>query len=574
MKILKGTTVASGIVRGTVCLYSSENDNTIAHYEVAEADRGREVARLDAALERSREEMRRMVAVAETQFDKKAAEIFTAHLMILSDDGLRQKIVDLVTGRGINAEHAVSDVFEGYIKRYMAAEGHFQELTHDFVDTRDRVIAAFTGQAGGFKCDVGETKPVVVAATRLTPSMVLSIPKEHVLAFVANEGGYTSHATILARSFGVPVMFGIDVDHELDCGMDVVVDGLSGKVIVAPDNEKAAYYDKRMRALAERRGVCAGAHHLAAQTRAGQRIALKVNISTPTEIALLDGLPYDGIGLLRTEFLFMQRDRGPSENEQVKLYQSILAAAAPLPVTVRLLDIGSDKLPAFLKLPPMANADMELRGALAVETFPDLYLTQVKALLRANTSGNLRLLYPMASDHSDLATFRSILQQARQELKKTKTPFNDTGLKEGVMIETPGAVMMADELLAEVDFANIGSNDLLQYTLAAARGNPLAEKRYHILHPALVKLLAFAAAAGKRAGKEVCLCGEIASFEEYYRVLLQTGLEHFSVAVSRFSDVKCRLMHLHAAKGSRLLKEFYHTRSKDEADRYLAQFVE
>lgn len=574
MKILKGTTVASGLVRGTVCLYTSETDTAIAHYEVPVAARDGEIARLDAALERSREEMRRMVTVAQAQFDKKAAEIFTAHLMILSDEGLRRRIVEMIAERGINAEHAVSDVFDDYIKRYKSAEGHFQELTHDFVDTRDRIIGAFSDQKGGFKCEVGMSKPVVVAAERLTPSMVLSIPKEHALAFIAKEGGYTSHATILARSFGVPVMFGIDVEHELECGMDVVVDAVAGKLIVAPDDEKAAAYEKRMRALAERRGVCEAARHLSARTRAGRRITLKANISTPPEMALLEGLPYDGIGLLRTEFLFMQRDHAPSEDEQFKLYRGILAAAAPRPVTVRLLDIGSDKLPAFLKLPPSVNADMELRGALAVETFPDLYLTQVKALLRANTAGNLRLLYPMASDHSDLATFRSIVSQARQELKRSGSAFNTAGLKEGVMIETPGAVMMADELLAEVDFANIGSNDLLQYTLAAARGNPLAEKRYHIMHPALVKLLSVAAAAGKRSGKEVCLCGEIASFEEFYPVLLQAGLEHFSVAVSRFADIKCRLMHLQAARRSRLLDEFYHTRSKDDADRYLARYAD
>jgi phosphotransferase system enzyme I (PtsI) len=242
-------------------------------------------------------------------------------------------------------------------------------------------------------------------------------------------------------------------------------------------------------------------------------------------------------------------------------------------VTVRLLDISSDKLPLFLKIPENINTDMELRGAMAVETFSELYITQVKALLRANTLGNMKLLFPMVSDHSDLKTFRDSVLEAKERLKKEKVKLVHDNVKEGIMIETPAAVMLADELASKVDFINIGSNDLLSYTLAAQRGSMLAEKRYHILHPALVKMLEEISRAGKAAAKEVCLCGEVATFEEYYPVLLETGLDSFSVSVAKFPDIKCQLHHIKKTTGKAAINGFYKTESKEDADRYFAKYL-
>jgi phosphotransferase system enzyme I (PtsI) len=493
-------------------------------------------------------------------------------LMILGDEGLSRKIVELIETRAVNAEHAVSDAFEEHIRRYAALEGHFQELKHDFVDTRDRILHAFGQEAGHFKCDVGIRNAVIVAAKRLTPSMVLTMPRGRVLAFVAEEGGITSHATILARAYNVPMVFGVPVGAELDCGMPVVVDGSRGTVIVEPDKKTIEYFDKKLAALARKKSVCSIAGGSAAATKNGKRINLKINMSTPDDLTLAHDLPHDGIGLLRTEFLFMQKDREPDEEEQFRTYQSILDACKDKPVTVRLLDISSDKLPPFLRLPEGMNADMELRGAMAVEVFPDLFTTQVKALLRANTHGNLRLLYPMVSDIGDLKTFRSIVRQAKTLLSHEKKPFNAT-FTEGIMVETPAAVLMLDQLLEEIDFINIGSNDLLQYTLAASRGSALAEARYHILHPAVVKLLSLASAAGRRAGKEVCLCGEVASFEEFYPLLLDTGLSSFSVAPAKFGDIKCDLMLQDVPKGKKLLAQYLAAKTKHEADKFFTKFV-
>jgi Phosphoenolpyruvate-protein kinase (PTS system EI component in bacteria) len=363
------------------------------------------------------------------------------------------------------------------------------------------------------------------------------------------------------------------VEKELDCGMEAVVDGSAGKVIVSPDGEMRAYYGKKIENIRKKKAVCEVGRELPPRTKGGQRITLKLNISTPGELSAVTDLPHDGIGLLRTEFLFMQRQRPPTEDEQFQVYRDILCRDGARPVTVRLLDIGGDKLPPYLKLPEGVNTDLELRGAMAVDTFPELYETQLRALLRANP-GNLKLLYPMVSDLSDLATFRQAVAQARKNLKEERVEFREGKIPEGIMIETPAAVMLARELLSEVDFINIGTNDLLQYTLAASRGSALGEKRYHILHPALLKLIEIAAREAKKAKKEVCLCGEIGSFEEFYPVLLETGLSSFSVAASKFTDIKCELMHLRRRRGSALREKLYKTKTKEEADVYFREFVE
>jgi len=573
MKILRGTPIASGIVKGMVCLYLGTAESDIPHFIIEKKDLPFELERFGKALEKAKTEMSEMVRVSKKTGDKKAEDIFSAHLLMLKDQGLREKIEKLISEKLINAEHAVNDVFAQYIKAYESQSGHFKELAHDFVDTRDRILASFSVKTGRFKCRIGETHPVIVATKALTPSMMLSLDRNHVLGFVTQEGGITSHATILARAFDVPMVFGVDVENELDCGCAVYLDGSEGKVILDADPETADYYDKKIKKQEEKKNVCVAKRKLPARTKLGMRVSLKVNISSPDEFHFLEEMPHDGIGLLRTEFLFARKDSAPSEDEQYEMYSKLLSDEPKRPVTVRLLDISSDKLPPFLKVPEHINPDLELRGAIAAEIFEDLYIDQIKALLRADKTGNLRLLYPMVSDIGDLNTFRRITLKAKAELKKEKTKFNESHIPEGIMVETPGAVMLIGELLKEVDFANIGSNDLLQYTLAASRGNQLAEKRYHIMHPAILKLIELAVREGRKAGKEVCLCGEIAAFEEYYPLLLGTGLTSFSVAALKFEDIKCELQHLERRKDKTLLRKYYGTVSKDEEDEFISKFI-
>lgn len=564
MKIFKGITASPGIAQGPSCMYSERIEETIPHYVIDRERVPDEIKRMEEAYAKARTTMGEVLAVSEKMFGKAGDEIFKAHMVILEDRVLRESAVKLIEEKNINAEHAVNDVFEGYIKQLQGKDSHFSEIAHDIIDVRDRILSSFSGSSGRFECPMGERQPVVVVSRRLTPSMIMKIPREHVLAFVTEEGGFTTHATILARNYGVPVIFGVDVENNVDCGAQVIVDGGLGKVIVDPDKKTDEIYSKKIEGLLRKKAVCAAHSEKPARTQKKTRVLLKVNISDPGEMELLKDVHYDGVGLLRSEFVLGDRSRPPEENEWVKAYRDVLERAEGRPVVIRLLDIGGDKMPEYLSLPDQENPDLGIRGARALELFADVYLRQIRAILRCSVFGDLRILYPMVSDVGDIESYRSILRKAESQLSGEKIPFKK-GIQEGVMIETPSAAIMADRLLETVDFANIGSNDLIQYTLAASRGNQLIEKRYHIVHPSLVRLMEIVAKEGKKAGKEICLCGEIASFEEYHSLFLGIGLYSFSVAPARLEDIKCHLMHTKRTDKN-FVRRFYKSGTKDELD--------
>ncbi|MFH1848116.1 MAG: phosphoenolpyruvate--protein phosphotransferase [Candidatus Omnitrophota bacterium] len=564
MKILKGISISSGLTKGISCIYSDKADENIPHYAIDKSRVPEETRRLSDAFKRTGDLMQGMLQAAKKTFDERAGEIFKAHLMILEDPVLRDQIKSLIKNKLVNAEHAANDAFEDYIEKYEQSGFHFAELAHDVTDVKNRLLESFSDTPGGFVCPAGERHPVVVVSRRLTPSMVLHIPKENTLAFITEEGGFTSHATILARSYGVPIVLVADATRHIDCGQELIVDGSLGKVIVSPDKAAREYYAKKTADIEKKKKVCIVKKFEPAATKIGHRIKLKINISIPDEIELVEGFSYDGIGLLRTEFLFPDKSGQPSEKMQLDMYRRVLEKAGERPVTIRLLDIGGDKMPSYLTLPEQDNPDLGLRGARALEFFHDAYLVQMKAILQSSVYGNARILYPMVSDISDVVSFERLVSKAASILKKEKKEFRQD-VKKGIMIETPAAAIMSQELLSEVDFANIGSNDLLQYTLAASRSHEMAERKYHILHPSLVRLMEAVAHSGNLHHKEICLCGEIASFEEFYPLLLAMGLRSFSVAPAKFADIKCHL--LHEGKPDRsLLERFYKCSGKEELD--------
>jgi phosphotransferase system enzyme I (PtsI) len=282
---------------------------------------------------------------------------------------------------------------------------------------------------------------------------------------------------------------------------------------------------------------------------------------------ILEGLNYDGIGLLRSEFLFASSKKAPSEEDWFKVYKSIAKASKPRSVNIRLLDISGDKMPTYLQIPPGDNYDLGIRGARAIDAFYEMYIDQMKAILRASVYGNLRFLYPMISDISDIESFKAIRKEAEAILRKEKKKYRKD-IKEGIMIETPAAAILSGSLMKYADFANIGSNDLLQYTLAASRTNQIIEKRYHILHPSLVRLMEIIVNETRKFKKEICLCGEIASFEEFYPLFLSIGINSFSVEASKLSDIKCNLLHIEEPEKEYLYK-FYKNLKKDDIEKFL-----
>ena len=569
VKTLKGTAAASGIAKGIGCIYSEKSEENIPYYPVSSDLTGSEIARLGRAYDIAAEEMHELNIASRKMFGKEGGEIFDVHSMILEDISIREGIESRVKDKLINAEHAVYDVFSEYAEHMKSGKSRFDEIVQDVIIVRNRLISCFGGSSGEFSCSSVEKHPVVIVAKRLTPSMILDIPRENILAFVTEEGGFTTHATILARNFGVPIIFNVKIEGEINCGDSLIVDGIKGTVVVAPNAATIKHYDIKIANAEKRKAVCMAEQHELAKTSHGDRIILKCNISTPNELELLSTVNYDGVGLLRSEFLFAGRNSAPEEDEWTNVYSEALDRAEGKGVVARLVDIGGDKLPNYLVMPHQENPDLGIRGARAIVLFRGVYLAQMKGILRASVHGDIRILYPMVSDVGDIKAFREILKEARRDLRREKVKFNPK-IKEGVMIEVPSAAIMADSILDEVDFVNIGSNDLVQYTLAAARGNQIIEKRYHILHPSLVKLMDIVVRAGKKHRKEVCLCGEIADFEEFYPLFLAIGLKSFSVAASKVDEVKCHL--LYQKKPSRkMVEKFYTLTSKKAIDRFFTK---
>jgi phosphotransferase system enzyme I (PtsI) len=565
MKILKGTGAAGGYAAGMCCLYSGKSEAAVPHYAIREEDVDNEIKRLSEAYDKAVSDLEELKDSGDIPEDSGTTyEIINAHKMILEDANLRKKVEALIAGKKNNAEHAVSDVYNHYAELMKGKSGRFSDLAHDMDDIKGRLLESFAGTNGHFECPVGDRQPVIVAAENLTPSMLMNIKRENVLGFVTRKGGLTTHATILARSYRVPVVYNVDVRDNIECGMDMIVDGALGKVIIQPDEKTRSYYQRKIETFEKRQKVCSIRREEPVRTGAGTRIELMVNITTAPEMSIVEGKPYDGVGLLRTEFLFSTRKAPPTEDEQYEMYMHILEEAGDRPVITRLLDIAGDKLPVYLELPEQDNPDLGIRGARALEFFYDIYLAQVKALMRCASEGDMRILYPMITDRSDIFSFGRLMKKAAAELKEQNKKYNKN-VKKGIMIETPSAAIMSGSLLEEVDFANIGSNDLLQYTLAAERGNSYVENKYHVMHPALVSLMRIVATEGEKHGKDICLCGEVASFEEFYPLFLSMGLKKFSVAASKFDDIKCHLMY-EKDRGGSIVKDFMRLGDKKEID--------
>ncbi|MBN2407601.1 MAG: phosphoenolpyruvate--protein phosphotransferase [Elusimicrobia bacterium] len=575
MKILKGFSAAPGIARGIVCVYSHKLHEAVPHYNIPKKQTENELKRLDNAFREARKKINVMLNISEEIFGAEGKKIISAHIAVLNDAGLRKKIEDFIVNNGINAEHAVQDVFDDYIGKLTGHGMHFEEISHDIKDVKDRLLESFGLESGAFICPAGEREAVVVASDRLTPSMILGMPRENILAIVTRQGGYTSHATILARSLDVPVIFGIDVEKELACQCSVIVDGMIGKVYVAPDEKTVKLYDKKEKLRDERKYLCRVKSRHPAQTGEGERIRLKVNISTLGELQLLkeyvindleENISYDGIGLLRTEFLFMKGSRAPTEDEQVSVYKSVVDSARGKHVVIRLLDLSPEKTPAYIAENPEAYSALGVRGAAAAEMHRELYVEQVRALLRTAEYGDIKILLPMVADENDIDTYTGLIDEASASLSGSGKKFRKPDI--GIMFETPSSIILADSLYRKIDFANIGTNDLLQYTTASSRDSMISQQRYHILHPSVVIMIKMLTDAGKKHGKETCLCGEVGTFENYYPVLLDAGVRSFSVPVTKYDDIKCELLHISSADYAGEAERYLENRTREAQDRF------
>ena len=567
--MLKGVSASPNIAIGKAFVYEKElkfKRRTIDEKEVET-----ELKRLDDVIEKSKKELDKLRDEAVKKIGDKEAKIFEAHMLMLQDPALITEAKNKIRSR-VNAEAAVDEVVKKFIAMFERMEDQYmKERAIDVQDVGERLIKNLLGQE--FKSLADLDKRTIVIADSLTPSDTINIDKSKVIGFATNIGGATSHVAIIAREYGIPAVVGLgDVTKKVKTGDLVIVDGGCGTVIIKPDQETINRYKDQMLELEHRRKELEKLKDLPAETFDGVRIEIAANLGSPDEVANALANGAEGVGLLRTEFLYQGRRSLPTEEEQFEAYKTIARKMGERPVIVRTLDIGGDKPPSYLDMPKELNPFLGWRAIRISLDRTDIFKTQLRAILRASQYGNLKIMFPMISSVEEVRKSKKILEDVKKELKNEKVPFKEN-VEIGIMVEVPSAAVIADAFAREVDFFSIGTNDLTQYTLAVDRTNERVTYLFNELHPAVLHLIKNVIDAAHSKGIWTGMCGEMAGKPIATPILLGLGLDEFSMSSMSIPEVKKIIRSIKISDARELAKEALNAATTNDVYKLSRKFL-
>jgi len=565
MRELQGITASIGIAIGPAYIYRPE---TLTVERWAVDDPEAEWARFAEAVEQAKAEIGAIRSQAAAEVGEAEAEIFTAHQLFLEDPALLDRVRGQIEGEGSNAEAALAEAVAGYAELLRGMEGEiFRQRAVDVEDVGQRVLRILLGLSEAPLDQLPE--PVVLVAHDLTPSDTARLDKERALGFCTAVGGTTSHTAILASSLGLPAVVGLGEEVlDLPHGTPLIIDGEEGIVIANPDEKARAAYRVRQERLRVQQVADKRAAQEPAITRDGHRVEIVANVAdvASARVALEHGA--EGIGLLRTEFLYLNRTTMPNEEEQYAAYRAIAEVMGERLIIIRTLDIGGDKPAPYLAIGEELNPFLGWRAIRLCLDKPDMFKTQLRAVLRAGHGRNVKIMFPMIATLQELQRAKALLWEAEGELAAEGLP-HAQDLEVGIMVEIPAAAVAADVLAREADFFSIGTNDLIQYTMACDRTNERVASLYQPLHPAVLRLIKGVIDAAHGAGKWVGMCGEMAGQEEAVPILLGLGLDEFSVNSSIIPGVKRIIRSLSLTEAQEITREALRLATAEEVQGYV-----
>lgn len=522
---MKGLGVSPGIGIGKAFIIDKRSINITKNYV---DDVEREIDRLKVAFEKAKEQLNELYYKTIDELGEKEAQIFKSHEMMLEDDTFISEVEAKIKAETINAEFALNETSNFYIKMFEKIEDEYlRERAEDIRDVMNRVIRILMG-INSFDFSNIDKNSIIVAKD-LTPSDTAQIDRTKVAAMITEVGGKTSHAAIIARIMGIPTVVGLNnITDKINDGDTVICDGKTGKVLINPSEKQLFYYNRKKSIEDEINNELRNQIGLPSITNDGFTVSLSANIGTPNDVDMVLENDAEGIGLFRSEFIFMNREHQPTEDEQFEQYKEVLVKMKDKPVIIRTLDIGGDKNVPYIDIPKEMNPFLGYRAIRLCLGNVEVFRTQLRAILRASVYGNVKIMFPMISTMRELKEAKKILQQAKDELTHEGIQFKND-IEVGIMIEIPSAAIISDLLAKEVDFFSIGTNDLIQYTMAVDRMNSKLSHLYSQYHPALLRLIKGIIDNAHNAGIWVGMCGEAAADPKLIPVFVGMGLDEFSM---------------------------------------------